>query len=279
MGYDLFLWPVTGPITYNQANATLDRLLDEELDTPPHPSLPAFVEAMRQRFPEAFPDEDLIEPDWQPPLGSVFFEMDLAPGHVFLGIPFHCVARVATAAQEIAGTHDLVIVDPQGEYVILPPHFGGTPIEWGTDPTAEELAAQQAAFMADLPTLDPSVDPGDFDAMDVAMVRNMSAEGIEMWSPLGFQITPETINETYADPGRVPSSLQTAERKAQLLADVRSPKARVRTMALTQLAGWIPIPKSPGYCVVCSPQTTRTSGGRRRPASSDKGTRVRSRTC
>jgi hypothetical protein len=173
----------------------------------------------------------------------VYFEMDLGPGHVFLGIPFHCVARVATAAQEIAGTLDLVIVDPQGESVILPPRFGGTQIEWGTDPTAEELAAQQAAFMADLPAFDPSIVPGDFDAMDVAMVRNMNADGIEMWSPLGFEITPETINETYADPGRVPSSLQTAERKAQLLADIRSPKARVRTMALTQLAGWDPDPE------------------------------------
>ena len=243
MGYDLFVVPVSGPITYQQASDTLDELLDAETGTPLDAPLLAFAEGMRQRFPESFPDQDTIDPDWQPPLGSVFFEMDLGRGYVFLGIPFSCVARVAAAAQEIAGTHDLVIVDQQGEYVILPPRFGGTPVEWGTDPSAEELAAEQAAFMAELPPLDPSIDPGDFEAMDVAMVRDMNAEGVEMWSPLGFQITPETIVDVYADPGRVPPALQTAERKAQLLADIRSPKARVRTMALAQLTGWDPDPE------------------------------------
>jgi HEAT repeat protein len=61
-------------------------------------------------------------------------------------------------------------------------------------------------------------------------------------SPLGFEITPDIEAEVQADPTRVPSSLQTSERKAELLSQVIDERAAVRHQALTMLTGWDPDP-------------------------------------
>ena len=138
----------------------------------------------------------------------------MAPSHIFLGIGFSSVARVGSAVQSLAAVHYLIIVDPQAERVILPPRFGGTAVDWGSDPTPEELAAQMDEWMTQAPPVDPSSDPSDEAAMHAELLRSITADGGEMWSTMGFRITEETINDTFDDPSRVPPSLQTTERKA-----------------------------------------------------------------
>jgi hypothetical protein len=62
-------------------------------------------------------------------------------------------------------------------------------------------------------------------------------------SPLGFEITPDLQAEVAADPGRMPSSLQTPERKDDLLEALAAAKVGDRHLALGQLAGWDPDPE------------------------------------
>ena len=83
----------------------------------------------------------------------------------------------------------------------------------------------------------------DEGAIHLDLLRDIQRSGGEMWSPMGYQLTEETIVESMADPLRTPSALQTPERKASLIADLGSTKRRARSMALTQLAGWDPDPE------------------------------------
>jgi hypothetical protein len=70
-----------------------------------------------------------------------------------------------------------------------------------------------------------------------------STVGLHQVSPLGYEITPEVEAEYQADPLRMPSSLQTPERKWQLIADLASTSPGARHAALGQLAGWDPDPE------------------------------------
>ena len=66
--------------------------------------------------------------------------------------------------------------------------------------------------------------------------------GFRQYSPLGFEITPEIREEVQADPLRMPTSLQTATLKDQLIEDLGAPASGPRHQALVQLAGWDPDP-------------------------------------
>ena len=62
------------------------------------------------------------------------------------------------------------------------------------------------------------------------------------YSPLGLEITPADRDEVVADPTRVPTRLQTSERKAELITSLAASKVGDRHVALSQLAGWDPDP-------------------------------------
>jgi hypothetical protein len=66
--------------------------------------------------------------------------------------------------------------------------------------------------------------------------------GFATMSPLGFEITPDIEAEVMANPLRVPISLQTPERKAELLHKLTSDRttAADRHAALQMLGGWDP---------------------------------------
>ncbi len=70
----------------------------------------------------------------------------------------------------------------------------------------------------------------------------MTDPGFRVISPLGFEITPEIEAEALADPTRMPTSLQTPERRERLIADLDSTKVGERHLALGQLAAWDPDP-------------------------------------
>ena len=238
MSFDLYVWPIDRQVTQEEAASELERLSD--YDRPREatdPRLRAFVAELRARFPEGFPDKSEIDADWQPPEGTVVFELNESREHAFLGIPWSFVSPVGAAAQEIAFRHDLMLFDPQSEMAILPPTFGGEPIDW-TAPDDSEVEAMANDFSAkvavDLSDLDLD---NDTDAMR-ALVREIEASGGRMEVPMGFRVTEDLVSEVFDDPNRLPSKLQTPETKARLLANIRSPKNRPRMEAVTQLAGW-----------------------------------------
>jgi hypothetical protein len=68
----------------------------------------------------------------------------------------------------------------------------------------------------------------------------MPDPGYRVMSPLGFEITPEIEAEALADPARMPTSLQTPERRAAMIADLASSLVGERHKALAQLAAWDP---------------------------------------
>jgi hypothetical protein len=68
----------------------------------------------------------------------------------------------------------------------------------------------------------------------------MTDPRFRVMSPLGFEITPEIEAEASADPTRMPTSLQTPERRARLIADLDSSRVGERHRALAQLAAWDP---------------------------------------
>ena len=139
--HDLFLWPIDEPVTFTEAKAMLEAMLDDDVaGSPTDRRLRSFMRDMEARFPEAFPDDAAIDAGWQPAADAIFFEMNEEPGCILVGIPSSCFARVAAAAQAIGGLYDLVIFDPEAESVILPPRFGGTEIDWGSYPIAAEAA-------------------------------------------------------------------------------------------------------------------------------------------
>jgi hypothetical protein len=67
--------------------------------------------------------------------------------------------------------------------------------------------------------------------------------GFHQMSALGFEITRELRDEYLADPTRMPTSLQTPERKAQFLAELAAGRVGARHDALLRLSGWDPDPE------------------------------------
>ncbi len=239
MGFDLFAWPIDRHVTHAEVVSELERLLDyDRPGSAADPHLRAFVEDLRSRFPESFPDEDEIDDDWQPPEDTVVFELDEFKEHVFLGIPWPFVSQVGEAAQEIAFRHGLMLFDPQSERAILPPRLGGEPVDWTSSDEIEVDAtarAIEAGFEVDLSDLDLD---DERDAMR-AFVREIEASGGTMETS-GFEVTEDVVDELFDDPNRLPSKLQTPETKTRLIANLRSPKNRPRMEAVTKLAGWDP---------------------------------------
>jgi hypothetical protein len=64
--------------------------------------------------------------------------------------------------------------------------------------------------------------------------------GFHQQSPLGFEITRELRDEYLADPERMPTSLQTEERKAQFLEELAAGRVGARHAAILRLSGWDP---------------------------------------
>jgi hypothetical protein len=237
VGFDLFAWPIDGPVSQQEAAAELERLLEEDTrDDAADPRLRAFVADLRARFPAGFPHDDEIGQDWQPPHGAVVFELDVSREHVFLGIPWPFVSQVGEAAQEVASRHDVLLFDPQTATAILPPRFGGKPVALSQHSDEVEAFTAEIADHVDVDISDLDLADGR-DAMR-AFVRAAQAAGARIENPLGFEVTEALVGEMFDDPTGLPTMLQTSQTKARLISNLRSPKKRPRLEAVTQLAGW-----------------------------------------
>lgn len=80
-------------------------------------------------------------------------------------------------------------------------------------------------------------------AMPGGAPDRLADAGFHQMSALGFEITRELREEYLSDPTRMPTSLQTPERKATFLAELAAAKVGDRHGALLRLSGWDPDPE------------------------------------
>ena len=231
MTYDLIAWPVDRALTLEEAVAEVGRLggsmpfglgHDRRLDP--------FIAAMEKRYP-GLRGRGPAEPP---------IEFDVLRRHVFMGIPWNEVEAFVTEVAEVAFASGLAVFDPQREALGLPAPFADAPLTSdGVEPHVRKANEAFAAIERGA-AMSAGDDPVD---LQRAVSGQLSAAGFRQESPLGYEITPDVEAEFLADPLRMASSLQTPERKAQLIADMGSASPGARHVALSQLAGWDPDPE------------------------------------
>lgn len=226
--FDLIVWPVDRALALDEAVAEVDRLgglssfglgHDKRLD--------AFIAAMEQRYPGLRGRGPVPPP----------CEFDVHRKHVFIGIPWSMVEEITTVVAEAAWQTGLAVYDPQREAVGLPAPFAETPLTAEGVEHHVRAAADALDAVGTGAALVPDDDPA---AAQHTISARLAASGFLEMSPLGFQITPDVAAEVMADPLRMPSSLQTPERKAELIDALTTAKVGPRHVALSQLAGWDP---------------------------------------
>jgi hypothetical protein len=226
VSYDLYAWPVDRPISEDEARVEIqERLGKWPLGLGRDKRLGPFVKAMDHRFPS---------------LGTaaapVPMEFDVHRNWVFMALPWSYVAGLVEAIAPIAFEAGLALYDPQRDEVALPAPFGAAPL--GTTGITEHERMAEEAFerVRQGAAIGPNGDPiGASDELD----RDAR---VKVMSPLGFEITPDIEDEVKANPLRVPTTLQTAARKAELIAGLDSGLSAEQQQALAMLGGWDPDP-------------------------------------
>ena len=183
-----------------------------------------FVRAMQERYP------GLGSPVVELPM-----EFDVHRNWVFMALPWSYVAGLIEIIAPLAFAEGLALYDPQRDVVAFPAPFGSEPL--GVEGVGEHERMAEEAFSRILQGT-----PTGLDGQPLGAATEPTREAFRIMSPLGFEITPDIEAEVQADPTRVPSSLQTAERKAELLRQVTDLTPSVRHQALTMLTGWDPDP-------------------------------------
>jgi hypothetical protein len=224
--FDLIVWPVDRAMSTADALAEVERFGGRPSFLGGHDKrLDAFIEAIEARYPGIRRGQ-----------GDVPCEFDVMRDHIFLGISWSRVEEVVQVVAEAAWRTGVAVYDPQREAVGLPAPFAGAPMtSSGVEPHV--VAAEGAAEVIEqsLTFRVGEDDPAEF----LARVNDAARDsGFTVRSPLGFEITPDLEDEVRADPTGMPASLQTPEKKADLIAAVASSKPGERHRALIQLAGW-----------------------------------------
>lgn len=230
MTYDLIVLPVDREMTAEEAAAEVERLQrslgfglghDKRLDP--------FIAAMGRRYWQLRTRTPIPPP----------FEFDIARTYIFVGIPWSKVDEVVQAVGEAAFANGVAVWDPQRETVGLPAPFGEAPMgvegtEVHVQRASEALAAVGRGVLMATP-----MEPDD---VSRSVNDELRAAGFMTRSPLGFEITPDLAAEVAADPWRMPASMQTPERRDEIIAELAAPSSPDRHLAIAQLAGWDPDP-------------------------------------
>jgi len=121
MSFDLGLWYSPRALGDDQADRVYQALAEGSevpADAPiaPSPAVAAFLADLGARYPDldTLADDEVDDSPW----ASGFESSDR---HVLLNIRWHSSDEVLTAITELAAAHGLVLYDPQGETVHLPP--------------------------------------------------------------------------------------------------------------------------------------------------------------
>lgn len=220
MSYDLIVWPVDRAMTTEEAIEEAHRRSTTwKLGLRRNRKIDAFAKQMRERFPGI----DNGTADYP-------MEFDVGADHVHLALPWTAVAEVIEVIGPLAFDAGLAVCDPQREIVALPPPYGTAPL--GTEGVEEHERGAADAIQQIVSGLG-SGDPG---------YTLIPAGTFTVSSPLGFEITPDIQADVMANPLRVPTSLQTAGRKASLLEQLRAERAMDQHEAALMLSGWDPDP-------------------------------------
>jgi hypothetical protein len=226
VSYDLYAWPVDRPMSADQARVEIqERMGKWPLGLGRDKRLAPFVEAMQRRYPGI-----------GSPLVEVPMEFDVHRDWVFMALPWSYVAGLIETIAPLAFEHGLALHDPQRDEVALPAPFGAAPLGIeGVD--VHERTAEQAF---DRILQGAAVGP---DGNPVTASNELASEaGFKIMSPLGFEITPDVEDEVKANPLRVPTALQTADRRAELIAQLDTERSGEQQQALVMLGGWDPDP-------------------------------------
>lgn len=224
MSYDLVAWPVRSPMSVEQAIAQIqDRASRWAIGIGRDERVKAFVAAMDDTFPGV---GSMASP--------IPMEFDVHRDWVHMALPWSMVGELVRAIAPIAFNAGLALYDPQREEVALPPPFGAAPLGVKGIDEREQMAA--TAMNAIISGLDV---PAGMPPM-AGIGQSVRDAGFTMQSPLGFTITQDTEAEVVGDPIRVPTSLQTDERKRHLLDALDDAHASRRFAALQMLGGWGP---------------------------------------
>src|SRR5438552_18555035 len=200
MSYDLLGWPVDRALSTEEAIAEIqDRAGGWPIGLGRDRKLNGFVKAMERHF------RGLGTATSEAPM-----EFDVHHNWVFIALPWSQVERLVDEIGEIAFAEGVALFDPQRERVALPRPFGDTPLGTaGTD--AHVRMAERAIDLVARGVAMPGDDP-------FARVNELArGEGFTAMSPLGFELTPDIEAEAMANPLRVPTSLQTAELREDLI--------------------------------------------------------------
>lgn len=231
MTFDLTVFPVDRPLTFREAAAEIEHASGWRLGLGHDRRLDPFITEMERRFP------GIRGPGPEgPPV-----EFTVTRGTVGFGIGWSVVEELVPVICEVAFRTGLAVWDPQRETIGLPAPFSDAPL--GPEGLSDHVDTAQRMLGAVIAgTLTGGTIGGE--ATQRAISHQLRSIGARQLSPLGFEITPEIEDEVFADPTRYPPSLQTPERKAELLADLTgTPSSGARHLALAALAAWDPDPE------------------------------------
>jgi len=224
--FDLTVFPVDRALTYDEAAVAVERASGWRLGFGHDRRLDPFLSAIERRFPGI----RLGGPD-APPV-----EVTVTRGTVVFGLGWSIVEELAPVICDMAYGLGLAVWDPQRESVGLPAPFGEAPL--GADGLRAHVDTANAMLGA---VVAGSLGGGTGgETGQRSMSEQLRSIGARRLSPLGFEITPDIEDEVFADPSRYPRSLQTPDRKAELLADLDAQSSGDRHVAVAALAAWDP---------------------------------------
>jgi hypothetical protein len=228
MTFDITVFPVDRPLAYAEAGTEIERLSGWRLGLGHDPRLDPFLAEIERRYPGIR----------APGRGDPPVEVTVTRGTVVFAVGWSRVGDIVPAICEAAYRSGLAVWDPQRKTVGLPAPYAAAPLgPVGLGPQVDAGSGAIGAVMA-------SASGGGFgeQATPRALSQQLRSTGARQMSPLGFEITPEIEDEVFADPTRYPPSLQTPERRDELIARLADPSSQERHAALAGLSGWDPDP-------------------------------------
>lgn len=229
MSFDLTVLPVARAITFEEASAEVDRLSGWRLGFGHDRRLDPFLAELERRLPGIRGQG----PDGPP------VEMSITRGTVFFGIGWSMVEELVPLICDVAYASGLAVWDPQRTVVGLPAPFADAPLDGdGLSDHVDTANRMIGAVVTGAMTGGPVGD----EATMRAISEQLRSIGARQMSPLGFEITPDIEEEVFREPSRYPPSLQTPERRAELIAGLSDASTPERHRALLGLAAWDPDP-------------------------------------
>jgi hypothetical protein len=228
MTFDVTIFPVDRPLTYVEAIVEIDRVTGWRLGLGHDARLDPFLAEIERRYPGIR----------APRRGDPPVEVTVTRGTVVIAVGWSRVGELVPAICDAAYQTGLAVWDPQRKTVGLPAPYADAPLgPVGLGPQVDTANQMIGAVVT-------SMNGGGVgeEGTTLGLSDQLRSIGATTMSPLGFEITPDIEDEVYADPTRYPRSLQTPERREELIASLADPFSGERHRALAGLSAWDPDP-------------------------------------